>query len=745
MLAADTTIEAAIDPGEASSQGTVTVAIMDATDGEAPSRGNALAESSAGVVPPPVHDLVHNARPESSELHPPAQAPTPTFASEAGQNSALQSRQSPAQASVSQSKPVAVAVAVTAADAPESDIQEPPLTRSLTNVQPAPFDSCSHSASLDSGSRPAPLPAQYDFDTEPEAATAPKMGFSNLYKSPKFPLAKFRSHHSNNQQQSTQADAKASDELVDYGDPDLLSRDKSKQKDAVRRYLFKRIRNDWSFTWPAAELCPIAIEEAKARAQAIRQQIVSVEQAGLHGPFGTFASPLPQPAGDATISLAAVSMAVAADAATEATLGSTTPADELDSDAHSLYSTVSEDTSCLRPRAEWVSDISEDENIGIYYQKMPSYVHSTFRYESPDAVGAAIHVPADVRKAKARRNMRAEMAWNEGLACFAARRDAWTGARTVHVKHPKPAAPTSPTSPLRGLFRLHSFTKSEPAPAPSKSVHGAGALATDAKSGGRESAPADTVASTPVTSDYGSGADLAVIQHQKSVPRTSQPQQQDCDVETMVPVVQPLLPPGNPMRASITPAMYLNLYDKLVLQCLRPSCPVNLSDMIGSCVAGWKRDNEWLPPRPVAPPPPIMSVMSVSLRKKRHNDRRDSQKEKRGTHHSAADGGKGVPSSPGLGRRMSTFLSSRPAAASIGLPSTTTASTSSGAVSSSPPADEKDGDSSGGSRGLRRSLQRVLGLGQATSHGSNTIIGTQTGGHGHSVSAGAVSHSLKTN
>lgn len=734
-----------------------------------------------------MHDLAHNAGDQILEQLVLAQASTSADAQKANQHSTLQREQNPAQSSDSHPELVGAA----AASAAVSDVitQEAPLPISPTDDKPG-LIADSPSLNFNLVSLPPSLPAQYDFDTEPEIEAVPKMVFFNLHKSPKSPFAKFRSHHSNVQQQALQAEAKASDEPLDYGDPDLLSRDKSKQKEAVRRYLYKRIRNDWMFTWPAAELSPTSVEAAKARACAVRQQIVSVEQAGLLGPSGTFASPLPPTASHATISLAAVSAAVAADASTEASLGgSTTLGDELDSDTHSIYSTVSEDTSCLRPRSEWISDVSEDENIGIYYQKMPTYVHSTFRYESPDAVVAAVNVPVEVRKAKARRDLQEEMVWNEGLACFVACRDAWTGARLVHVKPSKPAAPNSPTSPLRGLFRLHSFTKHDAAPP--KPVHSASAVSPDQKTMGhdfhihststiptaavlagtmpltpvvsnsrnsihsehsqhsrnsqhsrqshlsQQSTGAETAASTPVTSDYGSGADLDGARHQQSVPRARQPHQQDYDVETMVPVRPPLLPPGNPMRASITPSIYLSLYDKLVLNCLRPSCPVNLSDMIGSCVAGWKRDNEWLPPRPVATPAPVMSAMTVSLRKKRRNDRRDVQKEKRDLPNNAGDGGKNGPVSPGLGRRMSSFLSSRPAPASIGLSTTTAASNSSGAGSSSPPADEKDEEGSGGSRGLRRSLQRVLGLGHVA-HGGNTILGAQSSGHGHSVSVGAV-------
>ncbi|MDE9440015.1 DUF4050 domain-containing protein, partial [Staphylococcus xylosus] len=37
-----------------------------------------------------------------------------------------------------------------------------------------------------------------------------------------------------------------------------------------------------------------------------------------------------------------------------------------------------------------------------------------------------------------------------------------------------------------------------------------------------------------------------------------------------------------------TPSLYLSLYDKVILNNLQPSCPINLQDMIRSCVTGWK-------------------------------------------------------------------------------------------------------------------------------------------------------------
>ena len=69
----------------------------------------------------------------------------------------------------------------------------------------------------------------------------------------------------------------------------------------------------------------------------------------------------------------------------------------------------------------------------------------------------------------------------------------------------------------------------------------------------------------------------------------------------MVPVAPPLLD-KNPIRASITPKTYPDIYQKIVVSARTPSVPVNLSDMTKALVQGWKDSDEW-PPRPGAVDP----------------------------------------------------------------------------------------------------------------------------------------------
>ncbi|XXG97547.1 hypothetical protein Hte_003852 [Hypoxylon texense] len=415
------------------------------------------------------------------------------------------------------------------------------------------------------------------------------MLFSDLYKSKKSPLVRWRQHHSHPTPATT-----------DY-DPDLVSRDKTKQKEAIRRVLAEKVRNDWHFEWPSPS--------AKSNSGAVgtRAQVKTKE-----------------------------------DDIDEEGSGS-----DSENDAASVYSTVSEDLTHFRPRTEWLSDMPDDSEADD-----PPDSPSAYRFDTPDAVGTSVKSAVLAKSAKRRKAVRDEMEWNDGLACFNARRDAWTGAKAARVR-PKPVSPTT-TSPTtkRLSFWGHLAHSSSPS-SPTES----GVTSPLSPSGTRTSGDTTVVASSD-----------AEFKETKSKEDTS-----TFPVETLVPIPQPLLPPTTPMRASITPAAYLTIYDKIVLQSATPSCPVNLNDVVRSCVTGWKRDGEW-PPRATEPPP------VVAVRKKKKKDSADSR-----AHAS---------------RRMSfNFLGRRQSAG--GDPSNLAATTSH---------IEKE-DTGLGGKAIRKSLQRVLGLG----------------------------------
>ena len=63
----------------------------------------------------------------------------------------------------------------------------------------------------------------------------------------------------------------------------------------------------------------------------------------------------------------------------------------------------------------------------------------------------------------------------------------------------------------------------------------------------------------------------------------------------MLPVPPPILPPDYPIRANVQPALYPQIYSKIIVQGLTPTVPVNLKDVVNSLVVGWKKDGEWPP------------------------------------------------------------------------------------------------------------------------------------------------------
>ncbi|KAI1213611.1 uncharacterized protein F4807DRAFT_193960 [Annulohypoxylon truncatum] len=413
------------------------------------------------------------------------------------------------------------------------------------------------------------------------SVSSPKMLFSDLYKSTKSPLAKLRRH------------SQVAPTVPDY-DPDLTSRDKTKQKDAIKRVLAAKVRNDWNFKWSRPSAKPISKEEEIGATVNAHQDDLIVEET------------------------------------------------DSEDDAASTYSTVSEDLVHFRPRSEWLSDMPDDDDDDLVSP-------SAYRFDTPDAIGALVKAEALAKSAKRRRAVRSEMEWNDGLACFNARRDAWTGAKAARIR-PKPPSPTVTSPASKRLSWWHLSTS----PLPSSPTESTGVASPLSPSATRTSGDTTVVASSDVE-----------FKEAKTKDDTS-----TYPVETLIPIPQPILPPATPMRASITPAAYSTIYDKIVIQSATPSCPVNLSDVIRACVVGWKRDGEW-PPRAAEPPP----VVAVRRRKKEGS----------------------TDSKPNASKRMSfSFLGRRQSV--VGDPSTL-------AESTSHPETQATG------KAFKKSLQRVLGFG----------------------------------
>lgn len=89
---------------------------------------------------------------------------------------------------------------------------------------------------------------------------------------------------------------------------------------------------------------------------------------------------------------------------------------------------------------------------------------------------------------------------------------------------------------------------------------------------------------------------LAETASGSSIPPPEASSAQNDPADPLVPLAPPMLP-GNPIRTSIRPSGYIDIYNNIVVIGRSPSVPVNLSDMTRALVVGWKETGEW-PPKP---------------------------------------------------------------------------------------------------------------------------------------------------
>ena len=219
-----------------------------------------------------------------------------------------------------------------------------------------------------------------------------------------------------------------------------------------------------------------------------------------------------------------------------------------------------------KERDEWLSNTNDsDDDPAMPTAASPDTATPTsekggqFRFENADDVGDVVRTRELERKIRRERKLNEELTLNEGLRIFVARRDAWTGARKAKRNERRPSSKT---------------------------------LTNNTNSSHDHEVPATADEAQTTTDDHFSSS--------------GEDSNSDTENFTEIPIAPPLLPPSNPMRASITPVAYPTIYDKVILQNLAPSCPVNLQDILSSCVQGWKRDGEW---------PPKNGVPEQSMRK----------------------------------------------------------------------------------------------------------------------------------
>ncbi|PTB61782.1 hypothetical protein BBK36DRAFT_8971 [Trichoderma citrinoviride] len=409
------------------------------------------------------------------------------------------------------------------------------------------------------------VPEAISLAADPDTA----MIFSDFYKRARSPLSRLRSQNSQSQHPSTNPPPWLSAEYED-----LLSKDKYRQKDAIKRYLAAKVKTSWDFQWSPSRKSEKKPAEKSSGTH--EQKDASVQDAEPEAIRVDSAKDMRDEANQ-DVEIAASSTDLSEGPSDHEDID-----DDNDDDTDSVYSVISEDPVHYRPRMDWYSDLSDDEAAITSLDKL-------------QATDTATRISILEKRALRRRAARDEMTWNEGLACFEARRNAWTGAKTVRVRSkPVLSPPVSPRSPRRFFFR-RSISGSPPSPTLINSTS-----LGDSQSGG-------------VSDSSSIARDDRDLKAQSS--RDSDPIADHLlPVQTLLPIPHPILPPNNSFRASITPSIYLSLYDKVILNNLQPSCPINLADMIRACVTGWKRDGEW-PPKPSAPEPIVVTMRRKKAKK----------------------------------------------------------------------------------------------------------------------------------
>jgi hypothetical protein len=406
------------------------------------------------------------------------------------------------------------------------------------------------------------VPEAFSSSADPDTA----MIFSDFYKGRRSPLARLRQQSPQSRDQSANSPPWLVPEYAD-----LFSKDKYRQKDAVKKYLAAKVKDSWNFQWPSARKSEAKVTEKPCDTD--EEKNPSVKESEPEAIRVDSAKDMRDEASDDA------GYHVESSGLSDRPSDHEDIDDDNDDDTDSVYSVVSEDAVNYRPRMDWYSDLSEDETA----------------VTSLDPTNSNTRVSFLEKQALRRRAARDEMTWNEGLACFEARRNAWTGAKTVRVRSkPVSSPPVSPRSPRRFFFR--------------RSISG--------------SPPSLTLINpNPLVDSFsGTASDTSSIAKDDKDLRKQGSKDSDqisdrlLPVETLLPIPHPILPPSNGFRASITPSIYLSLYDKVILNNLQPSCPINLSDMLRACVTGWKRDGEW-PPKQSAPEPLVVTMRRKKAKK----------------------------------------------------------------------------------------------------------------------------------
>ena len=195
---------------------------------------------------------------------------------------------------------------------------------------------------------------------------------------------------------------------------------------------------------------------------------------------------------------------------------------------------------------------------------------STYRFEGPDSVGAQISDRKLARKRKRQLALDEEVIWNDGLAHWIARRDAWCVAHTSQQ------------------IQMLSSRAVEHVDSTSASANSSPRTSTSSGSG-HSLAPASSPSTTPELVSETSKAPETPQSPEFVETRPPAPPS-----ESLVPLAPPILA-NHPVRRRITPDVYPEIYTKIIIHGRAPSVPINLLVLTQALVQGWKDDGEWPP------------------------------------------------------------------------------------------------------------------------------------------------------
>lgn len=192
-----------------------------------------------------------------------------------------------------------------------------------------------------------------------------------------------------------------------------------------------------------------------------------------------------------------------------------------------------------------------------------SHKKGLFRFEGPDSVGNQIEERKMLKKRKRQQALDEEVEWNDGLAHWLARRDAWCAARTsaqVQMYESKRQVAAESTAAM-------SSTSASPRTSTSTA----------------SSTPVSAAASSPSTTPD-IAPSPATLPTQPSAPPS----------DILIPLAPTMLP-NHPIRKRISPDLYPEIYSKIIISGRTPSVPINLFVFTRALVQGWKDEGEWPP------------------------------------------------------------------------------------------------------------------------------------------------------